>query len=188
MAFKLLALGADGSLICGSRSLTCPFNLVDRPARQSSELEEVEANIRQATTTAKERIDATLANGDSFEDRFAGVRCGATQWYRDFSEHEVATKAEPVLAWLRNTVMRVLPASAKWNFEVLSGQEEASLEWISVKHAMAIEFAEEPPIKALAGGKGFRADEHGRRRRPRRSHSQLGASRSERRHRPRRDQ
>ena len=78
------------------------------------------------------------------------MRCGATQWYRDFSEHEVATKAEPALAWLRNTVMRVLPASAKWNFEVLSGQEEASLEWISVKHAMAIEFAEEPPIAALA--------------------------------------
>ena len=48
----------------------------------------------------------------------------------------------------------VLPASAKWNFEVLSGQEEASLEWISVKHAMAIEFSEEPPIAALAGGKG----------------------------------
>ena len=153
MAFKLLALGADGSLIYEDL-LTCPFNLVDRPARQSSELEEVEANIRQATTTAKERIDATLANGDTFEDRFAGVRCGATQWYRDFSEHEVATKAEPALAWLRNTVMRALPASAKWNFEVLSGQEEASLEWISVKHAMAIEFSEEPPIAALAGGKG----------------------------------
>merc|ERR1711924_32029 len=37
---------------------------------------------------------------------------------------------------------------------VLSGQEGASLEWISVKHAMAIEFSEESPIAALAGGKG----------------------------------
>ena len=35
MAFKLLALGADGSLIYEDL-LTCPFNLVDRPARQSS--------------------------------------------------------------------------------------------------------------------------------------------------------
>ena len=73
---------------------------------EALELAEVEANIRQATATAKERIDATLANGDTFEDRFAGVRGGAGRPRREPSLRFVRTRATSGLAraHARNTL------------------------------------------------------------------------------------
>ena len=154
IAFKLLALSADGHLAYEDL-LTISFNLVSgRPALGSPECKEVEKQIRDAVADGREYVMSHVLAGESLEERFTGVRCGATQWYRDLDERARVQKAEPALAWLRNVVLSALPQKTPYDFEELTGTEEASLEWISVKNAMQAEFASEPPMLSLSGGKG----------------------------------
>lgn len=152
MAFKLLGLDGDGALVYADL-LTVGTNLRDVKGAGTPERAEVEKLIRGAADDVVAHVEASLGTGEAFEDRFAGVRCGATQWYRDLGAADLV-EAEPLLAWLRNALLAGLPPRTKYEFEALSGTEEASLEWISVKNAMRAEFADAAPHASLSGGKG----------------------------------
>lgn len=131
--------------------LTLKYNLMDRPALGTPDCDQAEASVANCVNDAKAHVEALLKPGEAFERHFSGVKCGATQWYRDLNDE---ADAEAHLTWLQNNVLAGLPPKTKYDFDCLTGTEEASLEWISVKHAMAIEFADSAPHAALAGGKG----------------------------------
>ncbi|KAJ1459512.1 hypothetical protein M885DRAFT_613671 [Pelagophyceae sp. CCMP2097] len=151
VAIKILALSKDGSLDYVD-ILTLDLNLLSRPAEGTPESRAMEAKLHEAGASVLKHLDTFYPEEKSME-RLTGVRCGATSWYRELDAQQREAVAEPAVKWLSKHFMRPLPNVA-FDFEELSGIEEAALEWASVKVAMQFAFADEPCDASLSGGKG----------------------------------